>query len=80
MLLYGAETRCLTQKLENVIRICDRRKLRFMAGVSLGDAESSREVAESCGVTELGILLKERRLRWYGHVVRSLYVGCEKLR
>ena len=70
VLLYGAETWGLTQKLENVIRSCDRRMLRFMAGVSLGDAVSSREVAESCGVKELGILLRERRLRWYGHVVR----------
>ena len=71
MLLYGAETLGLTKKLENILRSCDRGMLQFMAGVLLRNGVTSREVVESCGVKELGILLREQSLRWYGHVMRG---------
>jgi hypothetical protein len=37
MLLYGAETLALTKKLEDVQIGCDRRILRYMAGVTWRD-------------------------------------------
>ena len=48
---------------------CDRKMLRYMAGVTWRDRVSSSEVAR-CGVRELGAVLLGRRLGWFGHVVR----------
>ena len=42
-----------------------------MARVRWQDGRSSTEVAEMCGVEELPVKLRQRRLRWYGHVKRA---------
>ena len=41
-----------------------------MARVTRRDHASSLEVASRYGVMELGAVLKARRLRWFGHVLR----------
>ena len=41
-----------------------------MAGVSLADIVASVEVASSCGVKPLTLVMRESRLRWYGSVRR----------
>ena len=53
ILLYGAETWALTDRLMKVLRGCDRKMLRYMAGVRMMDPISSKIVAERCGLTEL---------------------------
>lgn len=70
-LLYGAETWALTDRMADVLRSCDRRMLRYMAGVRWQDGRSSEEVAEMCGVQDLAVRLRQRRLRWFGHVERA---------
>ncbi len=70
-LSYGAETWALMNRLMEVLRICDRRMLRYMAGVRWQDGKSSGEVAEMCGVMDLSAKLMQRRLRWFGHVERA---------
>ena len=47
VLLYRTETWALTKKLEDVLIGCDRRMLRYMAGVTWRDQRSSVEVARS---------------------------------
>ena len=49
---------------------CDRRIMRYMAGVSLRDRVRSEEVARRCGMDEVEAVMRERRLRWFGHVRR----------
>merc|ERR1711888_70050 len=71
VLLYGAESWPLTQRLEQCIQGCDRRMLRFLVGVSLRDRLSSSEVARRCGLQEISDLARVRRLQWFGHVQRS---------
>ncbi|MPC49719.1 hypothetical protein E2C01_043531 [Portunus trituberculatus] len=44
--------------------------LSYMAGVTQQDARSSSEVAEMCGVKDLSVELRKRRLRWFGHMRR----------
>ena len=56
--------------MENGLRSCDRRMPRIIAGVTWRDGISSKEVADWSGVKEFAVILRERRLRWYGHVVR----------
>ena len=76
VLLYGAESWGLTQRMEEVLRGCDRRMLRYMAGVKWMDGVSSAEVAERCGVRETGVVLRAKRLRWFGHIKRSQADGA----
>ena len=70
VMLYAAETWPLTQRLEQCIVSCDRRMLRYMAGVRLQDHVRSEVVAERCGLRQIDEALRIRRLRWYGHVRR----------
>jgi hypothetical protein len=44
MMLYGAESWALTARLENIMRCCDRRMLRYMTGVRWQDRVSSGDV------------------------------------
>ena len=60
----------VTKKLEEVLEICDRLMLWYMAGVSMADRVASIEVARRCGVKPLTIVTHEYRLRWYGHMKR----------
>ena len=73
-LLYGAETWALTSRLMEVLYRCDLRILRYIAGVRWQDGKSSSEVAEMCGVEDLSVKLRQRRLRWFGHVKRVCWV------
>ena len=60
----------LTARLEAILLSCDRRMLRYMAGVTWRDRVRNAEVARRCGVSELCDELRVRRLGWFGHVVR----------
>ena len=44
--------------------------LRYMAGVTLADRVASEEVARRCGVKPVLTVVREGRLRWFGHVKR----------
>ena len=70
VLLYGAESWPLTQRMENCIRSCDRRMLRLLSGVSLRERVRSAEVAQRCGLVEILDEARVRRLKWFGHVQR----------
>lgn len=70
VLLYGTETWPLTGRIERILVSCDRKMLRYMAGVTWRDQVSSEEVASRCDLLELHSLLTRRRLRWFGHVER----------
>jgi len=47
-MLYGAETWAQTGKLEDILKRCDRRTLRYMARVRWQDRISSEELAMRC--------------------------------
>ena len=70
VLLYGAETWALTARLEQIIRSCDRRMLRYMAKIRLSDRIASSEVLRRCGLHCITWELRRKRLRWFGHVKR----------
>ena len=70
-LLYGAETWAMTDRLTEILLRCDRRMLRYMAGVKWQDRMASSEVAGMCGVDDLSVKLRQKRLRWFGHVKRA---------
>ena len=55
----------------DVLRRCGRMMSRYMSGVSWQDWRSSSEVVEMYGVKDLFAKLRQRRLRWFGHVKRA---------
>ena len=71
VLIYGAESWPLTLKLAELLRGVDRRMLRYMAKIRLKDKIASEVVAKRCGLPKLPALLRQRRLRWFGHVKRA---------
>ena len=70
-MLYGAETWAMTAKMEDIMKSCDRRMLRYMAGVRWQDRVSSEEMAKRCGLKEIQDKMRQRRLQWFGHVRRE---------
>ena len=70
VLMYGTETWSFTKRQEELIRSCDRRFLRYIAGVRLSDRIPSEEIGRWCGLEQLDIEIRRRRLRWFGHVKR----------
>ena len=51
----------------------DRAMIRQICNVKLQDIVTTRsnELLARLGIEDLELILKERRLRWYGHVERS---------
>ena len=49
VMLYGGETWALTARLEAILLSCDRRMLRYKAGVTWRDRVRSAEVARGVG-------------------------------
>ena len=56
--------------MENYILSCNRRILRFLAGVSLRERVSSKRVADRCGLLEVSDVARTRIFQWLGHVQR----------
>ena len=71
VLLYGSETWAMTNRLMDVLNSCDRRMLRYIAGVKWRDGWSSTRVASACGVEILSVRMRRGRMRWFGHVKRD---------
>ena len=70
VLLYGSEGWPMIDRVQSIMTSCDRRMLRYMAGVSLSERVRSEEVARRCRVDVVETVMRERRLRWFGHVRR----------
>ena len=43
----------MTKKNEDIVRKCDRRMMRYMAGVKWQDGVSSEELAKRCGLGDI---------------------------
>ncbi len=70
-LLYSAENWPLTERQEATLQSCDSRMLRCMTGIRWRESIRNEEVADRCGLMILKSELRQRRLRWFGHVERS---------
>ena len=70
-MLNGTETWPMTSAALH--RLCrnDRAMIRWICGVKPSDDPSMDELHTKLGICDLAILVRERRLRWFGHVMRS---------
>ena len=70
-MLHATETWALSSP--DLHRLCrnDRAMIRWICGVKLVDDPSMDELHSKLGLFDLAVIVRERRLRWFGHVMRS---------
>ena len=76
-LMYGAETWALKKAQENKLEVAEMRMLRWMCGVTKLEKIRNERIRRTTKVGEITKNVQERRLKWYGHVMRreEHYVG-----
>ena len=70
-MLHGTETWPMTS--DALHRLCrnDRAMICWICGVKPLDDPSMDDLHAKLGICDLAVLVRERRLRWFGHVMRS---------
>ena len=69
-MLYGTETWATTKKQEKRIEVTEMRMLRWMCGVTRKDKIRNEHIRGTTRVAQASKKITERRLIWYGHVMR----------
>ena len=69
-LLYGSEAWTLMAHHENRLHVFHMRCLRKILGLTWEDKVTNEKVLTRAGITSMSTLLKQKRLRWLGHVHR----------
>ena len=69
-LLYGSESWTLRSRQERRLNSFHMRCLRRILGISWRDKVTNNAVLERTGIPTMFTLLKQRRMRWLGHVCR----------
>ena len=69
-LTYGAECWALKIKDERRLKTTEMRMLRMICGKTLKDKMNNEKIREMTSVVRLEKFLREKRLRWLGHVER----------
>ena len=72
-MLHASETWPVTKPCLQPLQRNDRAMIRQICNVKPQDTATIRsfELLARLGIEDLDLILKERRLRWYGHVERS---------
>ena len=72
-MLHASETWALTKPNLQRVQRNDRVMIRQICNVKLQDTVTirSNELLAQLGIEDLDLILKEKRLLWYGHVERS---------
>ena len=75
-MVYGLETVAITKKQVEEMEIAEMKMLRFVMGGTRKDKIRNEYIRSTVKVEQLGMKMREGRLRWYGHVMRDQeYVG-----
>ena len=76
--IYGLETVAVTKKQVEEMEVAEMKMLRFAMGVTKKDKIRNEHIRS---VEQLGMKMREGRLRWYGQVMRrdQEYVGRKML-
>ena len=74
-LLYGSESWTMRAHQEKRLNVFHMRCLRRILGITWQDKVTNKLVLEKAGIPSLYTLLKQRRMRWLGHVTR-MEDGC----
>ena len=76
-MVYGFEAVAVTKKQVEEMEVAEMKILRFAMGVTRKDKIRNEYIRSTVKVEQLGMKMREGRLRWYGHVMRrdQEYVG-----
>ena len=76
-LMYGVESWALKKAHQNKLEVAEMRMLRWMCGVTKLDKIRYDRIRGTSKVGGITKKVQERRLKWYGHVMRKEehYVG-----
>ena len=76
-MVYGLETVAVTKKEVKEMEVTEMKMLRFAMGVTRKDKIRNEHIRSTVKIEQLGMKMREGRLRWYGHVMRrdQEYVG-----
>jgi len=77
-LFYGAEVWPLTVTLSKKLEAAHHRLLRGILGITWRDIVTNEEVRKRTGHVLHGKVIRERRMRWLGHVARMDEVRISK--
>ena len=69
-LFYGSESCTMRAHQEKRLNVFHMRCLRRTLGITWQDYVTNKVVLEKAGIPSLHTLLKQRRMRWLGHVTR----------
>ena len=69
-MVYGLETVAVTKKQVEVMEIAEMKMLRFAMGVTKKDKIRKKYIRGTVEVEQLGMKVREGRLRWYGYIMR----------
>ena len=69
-LLYGSESWTMCAHQEKRLNVFHMRCLRRNLGITWQDTVTNEVVLEKAGIPSLYTFLKQRRMRWLGHVAR----------
>ena len=70
VLTYGAETWAMKAGVFWRLRATERKMLRMICGVTLKDVVESIVIASRVGMDDLEEHLRQKRLRWFGHIAK----------
>lgn len=70
-MLHGSETWAPSASDVQRLRRNDRAMIRWICGAKLNDKIPSTALHQKLGIDEITLVLRARRLRWFGHVQRS---------
>ena len=70
VLMYGSEVWALRRKEEAKLERTEMRMLRWIMGISLLERLENDEIRRMAGVVKITEVIREARLRWFGHVLR----------
>ena len=71
-MMYGAETWAVKKAQEQKLDVAEMRMLRWMSGVTKLDRIRNERIRGTTRVGEISKKVQERRLKWFGHVLRRL--------
>ena len=77
-MVYGLETVAVTKKQVEEMEVAEMKMLRFTMGVTRKDKIRNEHIRSTVKVEQLGMKMREGRLRWYGHVMRRDQEVCKK--
>ena len=69
--MHGSETWPMKVEHELKLNRTEMSMIRWMYGVKLNERKKSEELRELLGLEPVSLMIRNSRLRWFGHVERK---------